>query len=765
MRSTNKFWAILIIAFTIFWAFNDSIPTVSSKVTTDKTKFSLDNALYHLKNISKRPHYTGSNEHKEVQNYIINELKKLGLSSEIQSQTAINKKWKASTTTENIITRIKGSENGKALLLLTHYDSNPHSSIGASDAGSGVVTILEGVRAFLAKKVKVKNDIIILFSDAEELGLLGAQAFVENHPWSKDIGLVLNFEARGSGGSSYMLMETNGKNKNLLSEFIKSNPNYPAANSLMYSVYKKLPNDTDLTVFRENGNINGFNFAFIDDHFDYHTEQDSYERLNKESLLHQADYFTSSLNHFSNIDLTLLDSNEDFVFVNFPLIKMLSYPFSWIFPMLIFACLLFVGVFIVGVNRKKITYKGTLKGFIPFLLALIISSVTSFLLWKLLVFINPQYNDMLHGFTYNGYQYIGAFSFLTLWILFKIYSYFKNEKAIDLLIAPIVVGLIINIFIFQNLQGAAFLIIPVYASILILSILVFMNVRKESKTILFAIITIPTIYIIIPMVQLFPVGLGLKMLFIASILITLVFGFLLPIFIQTKKKSILQFLSGLTAITLFFIATVNNGFSIDKKKPNSLVFIQNSDNNTSYWATYNTVFDSYVSQIFNLDYTEGNIPESEGKSKYNTRYTHYKKTENKNIPISKIEIDIDTIINEKREISFTIFPSRKINKYELYNTAPISIYSFCINGVLYNQGKSFKANKGTLLIYQMANSDKELSISLTLEKDSKPAIILNEVSYDLLSNPKFNLKPRNETMMPMPFVTNDAIITSKKIKL
>jgi hypothetical protein len=66
----------------------------------------------------------------------------------------------------------------------------------------------------------------------------------------------------------------------------------------MYSIYKKLPNDTDLTVFRKDANINGFNFAFIGDHFNYHTAQDSYERLDRESLLHQADYFTTSLNYF-----------------------------------------------------------------------------------------------------------------------------------------------------------------------------------------------------------------------------------------------------------------------------------------------------------------------------------------------------------------------------------------------------------------------------------------------------------------------------------
>ena len=221
------------------------------------------------------------------------------------------------------------------MVLLSHYDSNSHSSLGASDAGSGVVTILESVRAFLAQHKTPKNDIHIVITDAEEMGLLGAKAFVDAHPLAKNVGLVLNFEARGSGGPSYMLMETNGKNSKLLTEFLKAKPNYPAANSLMYSIYKMLPNDTDLTVFREQGNINGFNFAFIGDHFDYHTEQDSFERLDRETLLHQADYLMTTLNYFAFSDISNLESSADHVYTNFPFTRLLHYPFSWILPLLI----------------------------------------------------------------------------------------------------------------------------------------------------------------------------------------------------------------------------------------------------------------------------------------------------------------------------------------------------------------------------------------------------------------------------------------------
>ena len=129
--------------------------------------------MQYLKNITEETHYPGTKAHKKVQNYLVEELKKLGLEVEVQTQTIFGKKWSVGTTTENIIAKIKGSEEGKALLLLSHYDSNPHSAIGASDAGSGVVTILEAVRAFLHKKEQPKNDVIILISDAEEIGLLG----------------------------------------------------------------------------------------------------------------------------------------------------------------------------------------------------------------------------------------------------------------------------------------------------------------------------------------------------------------------------------------------------------------------------------------------------------------------------------------------------------------------------------------------------------------------------------------------------------------
>lgn len=765
MKRVSSIVSIMIVLGVVYWSFSDIKPSLPKDEPLLESGFSAYNALHHIEMMSKKAHFVGSAEHKNVQNYIVSELQKMGLETEIQTQTAVNRKWFAATTAENILARIKGSEKGKALLLLSHYDSNPHSSKGASDAGSGVAVILEGIRAFLEKKQSPKNDIIILISDAEELGLLGAQAFVDEHSWTKDIGLVLNFEARGSGGPSYMLMETNGKNSKLLSEFLKAKPNFPVANSLMYSIYKKLPNDTDLTVFRQDANINGFNFAFIGGHFDYHTAQDTYQRLDRETLLHQADYITTTLNYFANSDLDNFDSDNDFVFLNFPFSKLLTYPFSWVLPMLIVAIIAFILLLLFGFSLNKIDIKSVLKGFIPFFVSLVLCGGISFGLWKLLLIIHPQYQDILHGFTYNGYIYIAAFTFLNLWILLKTYKYFsKEEKPSNLLIAPIFIWLIINFFIYNSLKGAGFFIIPVFAALLILAITLFMDLEERSKRILFTLISIPTIYIFAPLIKMFPVGLGLKNLFISAIIIALIFGLMVHTFHQNKPKWILR-MCGVFTLFFFGYATYSSGFSVENKKPNSIVYYQNSDDKTAYFATYNSTLDTYTKQIFDHTTVAGNIKNVAAKSKYGTRFKHHKKTDYKNISSSNIYKEIDTIIGDKRFIEMVISPNRKVHRYEFITNKKLTFQQFKVNDAIVNKGKKYTTEKGTFLIYSMANSDTEVVLSFNIDKNEEIDLVLTEVSFDLLSNPNFKIAPRTEEMMPMPFVINDAIIVSKKLNI
>jgi acetylornithine deacetylase/succinyl-diaminopimelate desuccinylase-like protein len=231
MKRFQSLISFFLIIGLVYLSFSSLMPKSGTPASISETKFSTERALIPLREITKAPHYIGTEEHARVREYIVEQLNGLGLKTEIQEGFIMNPKWKSLDKPKNILAKIKGSGNGKSLLLLSHYDSALTPSFGASDAGSGVVTILETIRAFQASAKTPTNDIIILFTDAEEVGLDGARLFVKNHPWAKNVGIALNFEARGSGGPSNMIVETNSGNKNLINAFMEADVKFPVASS------------------------------------------------------------------------------------------------------------------------------------------------------------------------------------------------------------------------------------------------------------------------------------------------------------------------------------------------------------------------------------------------------------------------------------------------------------------------------------------------------------------------------------------------------
>jgi hypothetical protein len=69
-----------------------------------------------------------------------------------------------------------------------------------------------------------------------------------------------------------------------------------------------------------------------------------------------------------------------------------------------------------------------------------------------------------------------------------------------------------------------------------------------------------------------------------------------------------------------------------------------------------------------------------------------------------------------------------------------------------------------LLSYYMG-ADEELEFSFVVPAGVDPKISFREYSFDLLENSKFTVSARPETMMPKPFVVNDAIIIERPINI
>lgn len=763
----KKAIALILIAITVFWSFYVLLPSKISNIDAPNNAFSTDRALVQLKEISKAPHYLGNEAHAKVRDYIISELEKLELKTEVQIDYSMSQ-WGNLSKPKNVLARIPGSNSGKALLLLSHYDSNPHSSIGASDAGSGVVTILEGIRAFLSTGKQPKNDIIILLTDGEELGLNGADIFVNKHPWAKDVGLVLNFEARGSGGPSYMLIETNQGNANLMKGFVEANPEFPVANSLAYSIYKMLPNDTDLTRFRADKDIDGFNFAFIDDHFDYHTALDTYERLDRSTLEHQGSYLMPLLTYFADADLTNIKSTEDYIYFNVPLFKTVIYPFSWIIPMLIIALVLFIGLLVYGLKRKAITVSEIRKGYGAFFIALLVSGGIGFGLWKLILIVYPQYNEMLHGFTYNGHTYIALFVCIALAICFYVYHKVYNvENTASLLVAPLSFWLLICAIVAFKLQGASFFIIPVFFALLSLF---FVIRQKKPNLILLALLGMPLLTIMAPLVKMFPVGLGLKILFVSCIFVVLIFSLLISVFGYFKHKNRLSVVFIIASVWFLISAHTNSHFTQNTPKPNSLIYMLDTNSNTAVWATYDDVLDAWTEAY--LTKTPDNadlLKQNTIGSKYKSGFTYTKKAPLKQLQKPVIDITHDTIVNGKRQIAICITSKRQAERIEVFSDTTNVFYSATINGVSAYQNTNseyvFSERLNNRLFSYFVTDNEPLDLIITVPESQETSLQFYECTYDLLTNAMFSVPDRKANMIPKPFVLNDAVVIKSSVTI
>ena len=167
-------------------------------------EFSAERAMRHLSWLAAEPHPLGSPTHRRVRERLVQELEALGLDVRLQRTEVIYDYARRPDVTRmatvtNVLARKPGTRgSGKAVALMAHYDSVPHAP-GAADDGSGCIVLLETLRA-LQHLPPLANDLLVVITDGEERGLLGAQAFVRQHPWAKDVGLVLNFVP--IGGSS-----------------------------------------------------------------------------------------------------------------------------------------------------------------------------------------------------------------------------------------------------------------------------------------------------------------------------------------------------------------------------------------------------------------------------------------------------------------------------------------------------------------------------------------------------------------------------------
>ncbi|MDQ3288271.1 MAG: M28 family peptidase [Pseudomonadota bacterium] len=452
----------------------------------------------------EQPHPIDSAGASGVRQRIATELAGLGYRVEVQETTTCQTFWFATCArVRNVIAVHEGSVSGKAILLSAHYDSVA-AGPGASDAGTAVGTLLEVAR-LLKTRPTGGNSVIFLFNEGEEAGLLGAEAFITQHPLAKDVAVAINIEARGTSGQSVMF-ETGDRSGWLVSEFASSSKR-PLTNSLLYEAYKLMPNDTDFTVYKARG-IQGLNFAHGEQMPYYHTPKDNLDNLDLGSLQQHGDNTFGLLTSLRDADLTAGNAAGNRVYTDILGVGVIHWPVSW--AVAIGGVLLAAFAFAAWRLRKFFPFPlGSLvKGLLSFPLALIVSAAVAYALTALLSLVNGGAMPW-HSSTLFNRVLLWAAVLLAVISLQKLLA--RKANPVGLWVGVCVPWLLMAVLSSAALPGTSYLFVLPCIALVIAALLVPLIARRlgdNALSILFATPAVVAFVVLVPAVFLIEVMLG-----------------------------------------------------------------------------------------------------------------------------------------------------------------------------------------------------------------------------------------------------------------
>ena len=315
-------------------------------------QFSSARAMDVLRVVAAEPHAIGSPRSAFVRDFIHGRLKELALNPHVQTSEVVSaREPRVAGVVHNVVARLPGRDPSRAVLFVAHYDSVP-TAAGAADNGSGVAALLETARA-LRSGPPPRNDIIFLFTDGEERGLLGSQAFLQQDPWAYAAGVVLNFDSPGSS-SPALMYETSPGNGLLVSHYLAAGQAY--SSSLMNEVSRRQPVVSDFRPFVANG-IPGMTFGMLDGPAYDHTAYDSLDSFSEAGLQHEGETALALARRLGDADLWQLHS-PDVIYFDVIGSLAVSYPGSWVTPLLVLAVSLLVVAIAVAARRRLLTLRG-----------------------------------------------------------------------------------------------------------------------------------------------------------------------------------------------------------------------------------------------------------------------------------------------------------------------------------------------------------------------------------------------------------------------
>ena len=739
-------------------------PPAPIPATAAATEFSAERAMQHVEAIARSPRPIGSANHAAARDYIVQQLRAFGFEPEIQKTTAVNSTGAPlflAGTIENVVARRKGTGDGRAVALVAHYDSVA-TGPGANDDGVAVATLLETARALIAGP-QLRNDVLFLFTDGEETGLLGARAFVAEHPWAKEVEIALNFEARGNGGPSVMF-ETSPQNGALIRALAKAT-SHPLANSLSYEIYKRLPNSSDLTVFKAAG-WQGMNFAYINGLTHYHTQLDNPENVDARSLQHHGSY-ALALSRYFGAAVPAVKPEGDAIYFDVLGFLLVRYPAWLAWPLTAATLLLFAAVIWLGFRRKELTTSGIAKGALLFLLSLLAGAAAVAAAWWLVRRIHPGYSLIPQGDSYSHGLYVIGFAALTLATTAAILGSFgRRIGGSNLFVGALLWWAVPMIAATIWMIGGSYLPTwPLFFALLGAGY-GFMRgdarVRSALNLAIASLCAIPGILLVVPFVHLTFIAMPFALAPGLVLPLVLLSALLIPLLRSSTAGNRWAFpgIIAAIAVVFFVLAGSGPGFDKDHRQSNHVLYSLDAAKQRALWLSSDARPDEWTEQFFGKKPERGPLadPFPLGRRVYLQAPA----------PVASFQppeaqVLEDVTANGVRHLRLHLVSPRGAERVSVQINA--EILSATVDGKLLPSGaRTGEPQKNWSLFYLALPKD---GIELVVETKSPPplAVRLDDESYGLPLLDGATLTGRPPHMMPAPFFRSDVTLVSRNYSL
>lgn len=586
-----------------------------------ETEFSARRAIQHGYVIAAEPHPAGSPANDRVQAYIVDTMRSFGIDAQIVS--TFYAEGRRAGRANCILARIPGSANTKAFGLMAHYDSTPYGP-GAADDCSGVISLLE-IAHVLKASPPLKNDIVFVFTDGEETGLLGAHAFAD-HPWFNEVAVMANLEARGVKGNS-LVFDTSEGNGWLIAQMRKG-MRYPCASSMMYDTYKRMPFSSDFDVLRRRG-MKGFDIAFIDHFAWYHTANDRPENLSLATLQQHGSCGLDLARHFGDLPLDGAIAAPDAAYFNAFGYRLVQYPLAWgrvfSFAAMALACV----AVLLGLLRRHISIGGIVAGVVmlPLTAALAVSVCVGILasLWGPGIAMRLYTEDFtrIPDLTplYHNTLYTASYAAASIAVAALLYGALARwVSSLSLLVGAWVWWFIVLFTLDRHLPGGSYVILwPLVFNAVGLFMCVLFAKRGQLRPawiVFLALFSAPALLLMTPMYRSLASAIMIAGAPGFAVLAVLTLGLLIPQLdlMGRVNRWWLPALSTAAAIGLVTAGAMNSGYTRERPKLNSVSYGIDYDANKAYWLSPDPEPDEWTAQFFPPGVQRASIDEFLAKS-------------------------------------------------------------------------------------------------------------------------------------------------------